>query len=215
MIRIESITLREIHLALKEPFQISSGIQTRRRIILVQMTDADGTEGWGECTAGEFPNYSPDDGRHGVDRHPRVGGARGCSARPSRGPEEIHPVLEENFRGHNMAKAAVEMGAWELAARQEGDLPLARCSAARASASRRGSRSASRRPRGAGGEGAGRARAGLPEGQDQDQAGRGRRVRGRGARGARARRAADGRREQRLHARRRATAWPRSTSSAS
>jgi O-succinylbenzoate synthase len=29
-------------------------------------------------------------------------------------------VLEENFRGHNMAKAAVEMAAWELAAQKEG-----------------------------------------------------------------------------------------------
>jgi L-alanine-DL-glutamate epimerase-like enolase superfamily enzyme len=29
-------------------------------------------------------------------------------------------ALEHNFRGHPMAKAAVEMGAWELAARNEG-----------------------------------------------------------------------------------------------
>jgi O-succinylbenzoate synthase len=36
------------------------------------------------------------------------------------GPEEIHPVLEVNFRGHNMAKGAVEMAAWELTARVEG-----------------------------------------------------------------------------------------------
>lgn len=119
MIRIESITLREIHLALKEPFQISSGIQTRRRIILVQMTDADGTEAWGECTAGEFPNYSPDAADTAwIALHewvaPRVLG------KTFAGPEEIHPVLEENFRGHNMAKAAVEMAAWDLAARQEG-----------------------------------------------------------------------------------------------
>lgn len=119
MIRIESITLREIHLALKEPFQISSGIQTRRRILLVQMTDADGTEAWGECTAGEFPNYSPDAADTAwIALHewvaPRVLG------KTFAGPEEIHPVLEENFRGHNMAKAAVEMAAWELAARQEG-----------------------------------------------------------------------------------------------
>lgn len=119
MIRIQSITLREIHLALKEPFQISSGIQTRRRILLVQMTDADGTEGWGECTAGEFPNYGPEAADTAwVALHewvaPRVLG------KTFSGPEEIHPVLEANFRGHNMAKAAVEMAAWELAARQEG-----------------------------------------------------------------------------------------------
>jgi O-succinylbenzoate synthase len=36
------------------------------------------------------------------------------------GPEEIQPALDLNFRGNNMAKAAVEMAAWELAARREG-----------------------------------------------------------------------------------------------
>jgi o-succinylbenzoate synthase len=119
MLRIESITLREIALALKEPFQISSGTQTRRRIILVQLRSADGIEGWGECTAGEFPNYSPETPdtcwlalREWVA--PRVLG------KDFAGPEEIHPALEINFRGHNMAKAAVEMAAWELTARAEG-----------------------------------------------------------------------------------------------
>jgi O-succinylbenzoate synthase len=36
------------------------------------------------------------------------------------GPEEIQPVLDRDFRGHNMAKAAVEMGAWGLAAQEKG-----------------------------------------------------------------------------------------------
>ena len=44
MLRIESITLREIRLALKEPFQISSGTVTHRRIFLVQLRSADGVE---------------------------------------------------------------------------------------------------------------------------------------------------------------------------
>ena len=119
MLRIESITLREIALALKEPFQISSGTQSRRRILLVELRSAEGVEGWGECTAGEFPNYSPEtpDTAWLAIREwvaPRVLG------RDFAGPEEIHPVLEVNFRGHNMAKAAVEMAAWELAARAEG-----------------------------------------------------------------------------------------------
>jgi O-succinylbenzoate synthase len=119
MLRIESITLREIALALKEPFQISSGTQTQRRIILVELRGADGEVGWGECTAGEFPNYSPETPdtcwlalREWVA--PRLLG------KDFTGPEEIHPVLEVNFRGHNMAKAAVEMAAWELTARAEG-----------------------------------------------------------------------------------------------
>jgi o-succinylbenzoate synthase len=119
MIHIESITLREIALALKEPFQISSGTQSHRRIVLVEIRSADGVTGWGECAAGEAPHYGPETAdtawlaiREWVA--PRVLG------RSFGGPEEVHPVLEKNFRGHHMAKAAVEMAAWELAARTEG-----------------------------------------------------------------------------------------------
>jgi O-succinylbenzoate synthase len=122
--RIESLTLREITLTLKEPFQISSGTASERRILLVELEGADGLVGWGECTAGELPNYGPetiDTAWHAIREWvaPRVLGQEFA------GPEEIHPALEANFRGHNMAKAAVEMGAWELAARSEG-IPLAK-----------------------------------------------------------------------------------------
>jgi O-succinylbenzoate synthase len=124
MLQIQSLTLREIALTLKEPFQISSGTQSHRRIFLVHMRDVDGAEGWGECVAGETPHYSSE----AIDTAwvalrdwvaPRVLG------RSFAGPEEIHPALDLNFRGHQMAKAAVEMAAWELTARREG-ISLAR-----------------------------------------------------------------------------------------
>jgi O-succinylbenzoate synthase len=124
MLQIQSLTLREIALTLKEPFQISSGTQSHRRIFLVHMRDADGAEGWSECVAGETPHYSSE----AIDTAwialrdwvaPRVLG------RPFAGPEEIHPALDLNFRGHQMAKAAVEMAAWELTARKE-NVSLAR-----------------------------------------------------------------------------------------
>ncbi|MDP9122096.1 MAG: o-succinylbenzoate synthase [Acidobacteriota bacterium] len=119
MLRLERIALREISLTLKEPFQISSGTQSRRRILLLHLTGEGGAEGWGECVAGEWPNYGPEtiDTAWWAIREwvaPRVLG------RSFGGPEEIHPLLERDFRGHNMAKAAVEMAAWELAARAEG-----------------------------------------------------------------------------------------------
>ncbi|HEX3556966.1 MAG TPA: o-succinylbenzoate synthase [Thermoanaerobaculia bacterium] len=119
MLRIEAITLREIALALKEPFQISSGTQSRRRIFLLELTSADGVTAWSECVAAEFPNYSSetiDTCWHAI----REWVAPRALGRSFAGPEEVHPVLEHNFRGHHMAKAAVEMGAWELAARTEG-----------------------------------------------------------------------------------------------
>lgn len=123
-LQIESVALREIALTLKEPFQISSGTQSHRRIFLVHLRDVDGAEGWGECVAGEMPHYGPE----AIDTAwvalrewvaPRVLG------RSFAGPEEIQPALDLNFRGNNMAKAAVEMAAWELTARKEG-MALAR-----------------------------------------------------------------------------------------
>ncbi|HEY6323165.1 MAG TPA: hypothetical protein VJA16_16595, partial [Thermoanaerobaculia bacterium] len=57
--RIEAITVREVRLALKEPFRISSGVQSHRRIVLVRLA-GEGAEAWGECVAGEHPNYSPE-----------------------------------------------------------------------------------------------------------------------------------------------------------
>ena len=60
MIEIKSITLREIKLPLKEAFQISSGVEYERRILLLQLTNVDGIEGWSECVAAALPNYSPE-----------------------------------------------------------------------------------------------------------------------------------------------------------
>lgn len=122
MINLERITLREIRLPLKEPFRISSGVVTDRRITLLELTDADGTVAWSECVAGEQPNYSAET----VETAwlamrdwlaPRVLG------RSFAHPSEVFAVLDAQICGHNMAKAAIEMGLWELAARQQ-NVPL-------------------------------------------------------------------------------------------
>src|SRR5215813_6931842 len=55
---IQSIELREIRLPLIHFFETSFGRTTERRIVLACVRDADGAEGWGECTAGEGPFYS-------------------------------------------------------------------------------------------------------------------------------------------------------------
>ncbi|MFQ5599682.1 MAG: o-succinylbenzoate synthase [Candidatus Krumholzibacteriia bacterium] len=119
MIRVRQMTLREIRLALSEPFTISSGTQKTRRILLVELTDADGATGWGECVAPELPNYLPET----IDIAwlalqewiaPRI------LDRPLGAPEAVHPLLEKQIRGHQMSKAAVEMAVWELAAAKSG-----------------------------------------------------------------------------------------------
>jgi O-succinylbenzoate synthase len=113
--RIDQITLREIRLALKEPFRISSGEIRERRILLLELRDSSGAIAWSECVAGEAPNYSPetiDTAWTAITQYvaPRVLG------REFEHPGEVHAELERDFRGHNMAKAGVEMGAWGLAA---------------------------------------------------------------------------------------------------
>ena len=55
--KIESITLREIHMPLVHFFETSFGRVFSRRILLVSV-QADGVTGWGECVAGEDPYYS-------------------------------------------------------------------------------------------------------------------------------------------------------------
>lgn len=123
-IHLERLTMREIRLPLKEPFRISSGVCTERRIMLLELRDHDGTTAWSECVAGEEPNYSDeiiDTAWMVIAEYvaPRVLGKSFAK------PEDVHPALERNFRGHRMAKAAVEMGIWALVAERE-QVPLAR-----------------------------------------------------------------------------------------
>lgn len=124
MFTITRLTLREVHLSLKEPFRISSGTVSHRRIFLLELGATDGTTGWSECVAGEQPNYSPEtvDTAWMAIREwlaPRVVGVKFGH------PDQVFAALDHHVRGHLMAKAAVEMGCWDVAARQAG-VPLSR-----------------------------------------------------------------------------------------
>ncbi|MGH7469985.1 MAG: o-succinylbenzoate synthase, partial [Longimicrobiales bacterium] len=123
MIQLQRITMREIRLALKEPFRISSGVMSQRRICLLELEDVSGEVGWSECVAAEFPNYSPetiDTAWHAISHWlaKRVLHQRFVH------PSEVFSALQEDIRGHEMAKAAIEMGCWDVEARIQG-LPLA------------------------------------------------------------------------------------------
>lgn len=120
--RIDRITLRTIGLRLREPFRISSGVTTERRILLVFL-DGDGVQGAGECVAGEAPNYSSETlttATWVIREHlaPAILGVEWDSA------AELVPVLERAAKGHRMAKAALEMAAWDAEARTR-DVSLA------------------------------------------------------------------------------------------
>jgi o-succinylbenzoate synthase len=124
MLKLTSITLREIRLPLREPFQISSGTMTERRVALLELRDASGATAWSECVADDTPNYTSETIETAWMAITKWVAPRVLS-RTFEGPGEVHAVLEQDFRGHNMAKAAVEMGIWGVEAERL-QMPLAR-----------------------------------------------------------------------------------------
>jgi o-succinylbenzoate synthase len=56
-VKLNSVELRRIKLDLVAPFETSFGVQTEKDVLLVKVS-MDGVEGWGECVAGEKPDYS-------------------------------------------------------------------------------------------------------------------------------------------------------------
>jgi O-succinylbenzoate synthase len=118
---ISSIELREIRLPLIHFFETSFGRTTERRIILVRAIDADGAEGWGECTVGEGPFYSE-------EWTETAWATLKDFLAPMVVGQEIHdaPGVNEamkKVRGNRMAKAAIETACWDLESRRAG-LPL-------------------------------------------------------------------------------------------
>jgi o-succinylbenzoate synthase len=120
--RLRQLTLREIHLKLLHPFETSMDRVTDRRIILVEV-DVDGVIGWGECTAGENPFYSPEDTEtcwHILNSYiwPVL------KDKDFRSATDVWGLLAQ-IRGHNMAKAALEVAVWDAEAKQKG-IPLSK-----------------------------------------------------------------------------------------
>lgn len=118
--RIERLELRLLKLPLVRFFETSFGRIHDRSFVLVVL-EQDGIAGYGECVADANPFYSAETTRtawHIIHDFiaPMVVG------RTFDHPREIYGALQA-IRGHNMAKAAVEMAAWDLFARQQ-NVPL-------------------------------------------------------------------------------------------
>jgi o-succinylbenzoate synthase len=120
-VRIERIELRLLRLPLVRFFETSFGRIHDRSFVLVTVED-NGVTGVGECVADANPFYSAETTRtawHIIADFiaPVVLG------RDFAHPRDIFDALAP-IRGHHMAKAAVEMAAWDVFARQQGR-PLA------------------------------------------------------------------------------------------
>jgi O-succinylbenzoate synthase len=113
--RIERIELRVLRLPLVRHFETSFG-RVHHRTFLLTRLDGGGVSGWGECVADDNPFYSSETVEtswHVIERFlaPMILGVDFAH------PREVFSAMRR-VRGHNMAKAALEMAAWDLYARQ-------------------------------------------------------------------------------------------------
>lgn len=120
--RIERLTLRLCRLPLVSFFETSFG-RSYDRTFLLACVEGDGAEGWGEGVAEANPFYSSETTEtawHIITGFlaPRLLG------RDFDHPREIFDALKP-IRGHHMAKATIEMAAWDLYARLSAQ-PLSR-----------------------------------------------------------------------------------------
>lgn len=120
--KIAGVELRRVRMPLVAPFRTSFGTQTVRETLLLRVETADG-EGWGECVAMSDPLYSPEyvDGCADVLRRFLVPALLG---RDRLDATLVAPALAP-FKGHPMAKAALEMAVLDAELRQRG-VPFAR-----------------------------------------------------------------------------------------
>jgi O-succinylbenzoate synthase len=105
---LEAVELVRVRLPYRGPFRTSFGVSTAKDCVLVRALGGDGVEGWGECTAMEWPGYSHEwvDGAWLVLRDHLAPTVLGRADRP--------------IRGHPMAKAAVDVAVTDLQLRRAG-----------------------------------------------------------------------------------------------
>jgi len=115
--KIEAITARELSMRLVSPFETSFGVTQERRVALLEVHTDVGT-GWSELTAMEGPFYNSEtiDTAWMVLRDYLAGLVLDVEISS---PEALSALMED-VRGHEMAKAAIECGAWDAFARAQG-----------------------------------------------------------------------------------------------
>jgi o-succinylbenzoate synthase len=112
-VRIDGVEIRLVRLPLLEPFETSFGKIDSRLIFLVAV-DGEGLRGWGEVVASEEPRYSYE--TVGTARHViREFLAPAMLAAPIAELSDLAKRFSQ-FRGHNMAKAGLELAYMDLLA---------------------------------------------------------------------------------------------------
>ncbi|MGA7845806.1 MAG: o-succinylbenzoate synthase, partial [Thermoplasmata archaeon] len=112
MAGVRRVQLDELEMPLVEPFETSFGVERRRRFLVLRIESDGGRVGLGECVAARDPLYSSESvvtARWMIETY----------LLPLLWREGVLPpsVFQERvraWRGHPMAKAAVEMALWDL-----------------------------------------------------------------------------------------------------
>jgi len=119
---LTGVELRRVQMPLVSPFRTSFGVETSRKALLVRAVTTD-AEGWGECVAMSSPLYSSEyvDACADVIRRYLVPALATLERLDA---VAVGPALAK-FRGHRMAKAALEMAVLDAELRARG-VPLSR-----------------------------------------------------------------------------------------
>ena len=116
--KLQEIELRTIHLPLVRPFRTSFGTQTSREVLMVKVTNENGTAGWAECVAMSEPLYSPEYVIGCLDFMKRflIPALRNKTSITA---EDV-PVVLKPFLGGQMAKAALETAILDAQLKDQG-----------------------------------------------------------------------------------------------
>lgn len=122
--RLVKVTLRELRLPMREPFETSFGVDVDKDVIIVEVESESGAIGFSECVASAEPLYA-------YETNVTAWHMLTDFLIPSLAHQEFNHrqdlldirKLLSPFKGHQMAKAAIEMAIWDLYA-NETDTPL-------------------------------------------------------------------------------------------
>jgi O-succinylbenzoate synthase len=115
-LKLDRVLVRHVRLPLRRPFETSFGVTSHKEFLLLSAS-AGGVTGYGECVADSDPYYLPETNQTVLHI------LRDFLVPLAFGREIAHPRellgAFARVRGHEMAKAALEMAVWELYARRE------------------------------------------------------------------------------------------------
>ncbi len=114
--KIESIQIHQIRMPLVSPFETSFGREVERECAIIEI-QSEGLTGWGECVATHDPGYNYETTSTAIHIikdfiAPLILG------------KEVSDAFDfqkrvERIRGHNLAKAGVEMALWDLLGKRQ------------------------------------------------------------------------------------------------